>query len=582
MINLVVHATHEAGVKVGGIGAVLDGLLASHNYNNGVRRTILLGNYHADNGLEYERLRSPRNRFTVRYHAREGIAHVPDSVALAFHQVQQFHNVSILYGTRRIGQVEHEVLLVDGSHAATEPINDLKGFLYSRYGFQSSHFEDNPEFNQYMGDAVASINALYALLGHIEQPAIFIAHEWLGLPALFAAERHLPGQFRRVFYAHETATVRAIIETNNGHDLRFYNAMRIAQARGLSLEQVFGSYHDYFKHALLRIAVHLDGVFAVGDFVKEELEFLDPSLRQRRVDLVYNGVPSTRLSIEEKLRSKRLLQQYAQALHGFTPSWVFSHVTRLVPSKAIWRDIRVMEHLDFALRERGETAIFYILSSVRPTGRRSEDVFHWEWQYGWPVHHRADNGDLISYEWDYYQSVEQFNHYARASRIVFINQFGWSRDRCGNRMPAEMEFMDLRYGSDLEFGQSIYEPFGIAQVEPISFGALCLLSSACGCLGFIRDAGGMELPNVLEANYLHLPYWVDYWDLHGILSMGREARDRVEAMIAEQAAYQVIERLPRSNEALQTRLEQGYQLGSRMSWEVVAQDYLLPAFNRLL
>jgi hypothetical protein len=27
LIPLVVHATHEAGVKVGGIGAVLDGLL---------------------------------------------------------------------------------------------------------------------------------------------------------------------------------------------------------------------------------------------------------------------------------------------------------------------------------------------------------------------------------------------------------------------------------------------------------------------------------------------------------------------------------------------------------------------------
>jgi hypothetical protein len=27
-------------------------------------------------------------------------------------------------------------------------------------------------------------------------------------------------------------------------------------------------------------------------------------------------------------------------------------------------------------------------------------------------------------------------------------------------MPADMEFMDIRKGSDVEFGQSIYEPFG--------------------------------------------------------------------------------------------------------------------------
>ena len=40
---LVVHATHEAGLKLGGIGAVLDGLLGSPAYNETVGRTILVG-----------------------------------------------------------------------------------------------------------------------------------------------------------------------------------------------------------------------------------------------------------------------------------------------------------------------------------------------------------------------------------------------------------------------------------------------------------------------------------------------------------------------------------------------------------
>ena len=38
-IPLVVHATHEAGFKLGGIGAVLDGLLGSPAYNEAVGRT---------------------------------------------------------------------------------------------------------------------------------------------------------------------------------------------------------------------------------------------------------------------------------------------------------------------------------------------------------------------------------------------------------------------------------------------------------------------------------------------------------------------------------------------------------------
>ena len=42
-LDLVVHSTHEAGIKLGGIGAVLDGLLTQAAYNDAVKRTILIG-----------------------------------------------------------------------------------------------------------------------------------------------------------------------------------------------------------------------------------------------------------------------------------------------------------------------------------------------------------------------------------------------------------------------------------------------------------------------------------------------------------------------------------------------------------
>jgi glycosyltransferase involved in cell wall biosynthesis len=581
MAGLLVHATHEAGVKVGGIGAVLDGLLASKAYNDAVERTILLGGYSGLDSVEQERLRAPRNRLTIRYHTRDGIMDVPESLALAFHTVQQQHGVSILYGTRKFGDAEHEVLLVDSGGARRDAADDLKAFLYAQYGIHSDRYESEPEFHQHIEGAVPQVHALGALLQSQVEQAYFIAHEWLGLPALFAAERHLPGQFKRIFYAHEVATVRALVEAHPGHDLRFYNAMRFAGYMGLSLEKVFGNQSHFFKHALLRAALYLDGVFAVGDLVKEELEFLEPALRNRRIDLVYNGVPSARLTVEEKARSKQLLRQYARALHGFEPAWVFSHVTRLIPSKGIWRDFRVMESLDQHLADRGETAILFLLSSVQPTGRRSEDVHRWEREYGWPVHHRADTGDLVAYEWDYYQMTERFNWSARASRVVFVNQFGWSRDRCGTRMPEEMEFMDLRHGADVEFGQSIYEPFGIAQVEPLSFGALCVLSNACGCVGFIRDVGGSDAPNVIVGDYLYLPEWAGYNDLSRIMNIGRSERDSIEALVAQQVAGQIIERLPRTAADLEARLERGYEIGARMSWDVVARDYLMPAINHI-
>ena len=66
-IALVVHATHEAGIKVGGIGAVLDGLLSAPSYNAHVARTILVGPIDTDNAAELERLVAPRNRLEIRF-----------------------------------------------------------------------------------------------------------------------------------------------------------------------------------------------------------------------------------------------------------------------------------------------------------------------------------------------------------------------------------------------------------------------------------------------------------------------------------------------------------------------------------
>ncbi|MGB8647867.1 MAG: hypothetical protein WCF84_21715 [Anaerolineae bacterium] len=61
-LDLVVHATHEAGASVGGMGRVLDGILSEPAYNRIVRRTVLVGPFDPADPLEMERLYSPQNR----------------------------------------------------------------------------------------------------------------------------------------------------------------------------------------------------------------------------------------------------------------------------------------------------------------------------------------------------------------------------------------------------------------------------------------------------------------------------------------------------------------------------------------
>ena len=89
-------------------------------------------------------------------------------------------------------------------------------------------------------------------------------------------------------------------------------------------------------------------------------------------------------------------------------------------------------------------------------------------------------------------------------------------------MPDDMELMDIRKGSDVEFGQSIYEPFGIAQLEPLTFGGICVFTNVCGCAGFLRDTtSGAPVKNAIVADYTNLAESC-YQNLEDILQINRE------------------------------------------------------------
>ena len=586
--DLVAHATHEAGLKLGGIGAVLNGLLGARSYLESVRRTVLIGPVDTSDKAEMERLIAPRNQLEIRYSSFHQVNQVDATLAAALAQIEANYNVHLLYGTRAFSNARHEVLLVDAGEVNEDKVDFFKGRVWWRYGIPSDRYEHHPEYNLYMNAAEPSFLALWALVGEDDGdgPAnrFIIAHEFMGLPLVFAATLNAPGEYHSIFYGHEAATVRPIVEDHLGHDTMFYNVMARAMAEGESLEEVFGDQSGFFKHALLSAAPQCDGIFAVGDRVVDEMRFLNPAFAEKNIELVYNGVPSYKISLKQKLASKHKLQQYAVNLGLFyaPPDFVFTHVTRMIVSKGLWRDVRVLEHLDGALAAEGKTAVLYVLSTIIPAGRPAEDVFRMEREYRWPVVRREGTPDLISHEIPLYHAFAAFNRTARATQIVFVNQFGWSRDRCGERMPADMEFMDIRQGSDLEFGQSIYEPFGIAQLEPLSFGALCVVSDVCGCVGFVRRVASPDQHNVIVADFTTLPPRIAKGDYRTALDIGRPERDAVEASSTRRVSNALLARLPRTPEAMAQMIEDGYQMSKQMSWEAVVSDYLLPSLERLL
>ena len=475
-----------------------------------------------------------------------------------------------------------EVVLIDIRHIEKEAINEFKGRLFEEFGVRSHLYEHLWEFEQYVRLAPVAIAVLKALgaAGSFEKPSIIISHEFMGMPTALAAILEHECNFKTIFYAHEVATMRHIVEEHPGHDTMFYNVIKQAHGDGLYVNEVFGDQSNYFKHSLVEASKYCDRIFAVGDYVVDELRFLAPEFEAAPIDIVYNGIPAYQINLDEKLVSKAKLQQYCENLLGYKPDYVFTHVTRLVRSKGMWRDLRVLEHIEREFRTQGKTGVLFVLST-EVSQRRSQDIHEMESSYHWPVAHREGWPDLSGGEANYYTAVQQFNARSRNMKIIFINQFGFNPEKCGQMMPHDMEFMDIRKGTDVEFGQSIYEPFGIAQLEPLTFGGICVFSSVCGCLGFLRDIIGPEsVKNVIVADYTNLEV-SSYIDIEDLLQIDRLIRDRIEASQSEKVAMQICSRLPKDESEIENMVKTGYELAKNMSWDVVVNNYLLSALHKI-
>jgi hypothetical protein len=572
--SILVHVTHEAACKIGGIGAVLQGFFTCPSYLEAVGRSILISPLFTTEGSITDRL---GENGEVLYSSIDGL--INPGYSPAFRKIESLYNVGLVYGRRTFideqtnVRSEQEVVLIDVRYMDMAMLNDFKRRLFEEFGVQSHLYEHLWEYEQYIRLAPPAIAVLKAL-GAADGRTTIISHEFMGMPTVLAAKLDPHGSFRTVFYAHEVATMRRIVEERTGHDTMFYNVIQQAYKDKLYVNDVFGNQSSYFKHALVEASKYCDRICAVGDLVAEELRFLAPDFETVDIDVIYNGVPAYEITVAEKQAAKEQLRQYCENLLGYRPDHIFTHVTRLVRSKGLWRDLRVLYELDKMLSSRHETAV-YLLLSTEVSRRRSCDISNMEASYGWPVAHREGWPDLSGGEAEFYTAIQQFNARSRNIKAVFINQFGFDRKSCGHRMPEDMEFLDIRKGSDVEFGQSVYEPFGISQFEPLTFGAICVASNVCGCTGFLRDVtGGRAVKNVILADYTNLGDH-EYEDIEDLVQIDKMVRDRIEAAEAARIAAEIVARLPQNETELAEMIREGHRLARNMSWDVVVKTYLL-------
>jgi glycogen synthase len=574
----IVHVTHEAAGKIGGIGAVLEGLLTSKTYLESIGRSIIIGPLFSYEGII-------QNRFgediEVLYSSRDGLAQT--QYTSAFRQIERDFNAAIIYGKRTFRNLQTavtsnpEILLIDVRIVSREPINRFKKALFERFGIRSDLYEHIWDYEEYVRLAPVAIAALKAI-GACNNTTI-IAHEFMGMPTALAAILEKNCSFKTIFYAHEVATIRNIVEKQSGHDTMFYNVIKYCQENKFYINEVFGDQSDYFKHPLVEASKHCDYIFAVGDFVADELRFLSPEFETANINIVYNGIPAYRITAAEKQLSKAKLKKYCENLLGFSPDFVFTHVTRLVKSKGLWRDLQVLSNIEQNFRKDGKTAVMFLLSteiSKRPSGL----ICEMESKYSWPVAHRECWPDLSGGEADLYTLIQKFNAQSRNIKVVFINQFGFCRHCCGDKMPQDMTFTDIRMGTDVEFGMSIYEPFGISHLEPLTFGGICVISSVCGCAGFVRDITcGQKTKNVIVADYINLRS-CGCDSIETIVQIDKTVLEKIEHCTSEQIANQIYQLLTSTDFDMEKMTQSGYEIAKNMSWDVVVQNYLLPALQK--
>lgn len=577
----IVHVTHEAVGKIGGIGAVLQGFFTCNSYLEAVGRSILVGPLFSTEGPVSNRL---GDNGEVLYSSVDGL--IKTGYLEAFRKIENFYDVGIVYGRRTFVDEKTgvksspEVLLIDVTHTDKSVVNEFKKRLFEQFGIRSHLYENLWEYEQYVRLAPAAIAALKAI-GAAKNSTTIISHEFMGMPTALAAILEPMCDFKTIFYAHEVATIRRIVENHPGHDTMFYNAMKLAHENRLCVNEVFGDQSSFFKHALVEASKHCDAICAVGDYVVSELRFLAPEFETADIDIVYNGIPAYQITLADKLQSKEKLQRYCETLLDYKPDFIFTHVTRLVQSKGLWRDLQVLYTIEKEFRTQGKTGVLFLLST-EVTQRRSSDIYKMESAYNWPVAHREGAPDLSGGEAAFYTAVQEFNAKSKNIKIIFVNQFGFNQANCGQRMPKDMEFMDIRRGSDVEFGQSIYEPFGIAQLEPLTFGGICVVSSVCGCAGFVLDIAGAEgAKNLVIADYTRLNgHETD--KIETLLKIDESVRKQIEQNVSERVAMQVCSRLAKSQIETEDMIKTGYSLAKNMSWDEVVKNYLLPAFQKVL
>jgi hypothetical protein len=85
---------------------------------------------------------------------------------------------------------------------------------------------------------------------------------------------------------------------------------------------------------------------------------------------------------------------------------------------------------------------------------------------------------------------------------------------------------------------------------------------------------------VIVGDYVYIPPDWRLWSPWDALRIDSAVRDGIEARQSWEVSQKIAERLPRNDEDRHRLLAEGQRVAGAMSWDVVVEDYFLPALMR--
>ena len=358
---------------------------------------------------------------------------------------------------------------------------------------------------------------------------------------------------------------------------------------------------SHLNMKILQHAWKLDRAISVSEKVRDEIRFLDRGFDKKDIQLFTPGVRCIECPATRKEQCRRLLLSYAKYTWNSSldseNTVTALRISRAVTAKGFHRDLKLMYSCAKNLQDQEKSVLFLLVTSWTPSDSESFDL------------------------------ISSLSHQAKALcsmtsnlHIQIINQYAWPEYPERGARPTGLSRDDLLCAADVSIALSTYDSYNIALLEPLSCGAICVLSGGCGAarrvshlegaeeIFVIADFGaevvGDRIAHLRESNTtrkhniedLSLSLGAssnneicDIEDSNGdhqhfidsVFALTHAEKEIIEPTVIDRSARQLIAKLPLTAAQRSFKIEKGLALAKQMSWKHEIERGLLPILKEL-